>query len=188
VKQLTSENWLEPDVMSVPWMHWAPAAGGMARARLDGGDWVQVFMQPQLSAAVPAEVRNLFEVARAIFMYGYFFYPLYALGTEQLTRVAEAAAKHRCRLAGGPLQVPKNKKPGSPMRPTMFKEHLDWLAANGLLDPAGQAAWSGLPGARNAASHLDDATALPPTIGPQALHRVATLINALFAPAPATTP
>jgi len=137
-----------------------------------------------LSPAVPDEVGHLFEVARAIFVYGYCFYPLYAHGIEQLPRVAEAAVKHRCRMVGAPVQVQQGKR----TRLTTFAENLRSLVDRGELDTAQQTEWEGMRQARNFASHLDDVTIIPPTLAPQALARTARLINALFAPPVATAP
>lgn len=53
-----------------------------------------------LTEKAPLEVRRMFEVARGAVVYGYFFYPLYVLGAEQLFRVAEAAVTLKCEQMG----------------------------------------------------------------------------------------
>jgi hypothetical protein len=44
---------------------------------------------------VPEPIRELFDVARGAMIYGWFFYPLFRLGEDQLHRVVEAAVVAR---------------------------------------------------------------------------------------------
>ena len=53
--------------------------------------WLSEFLKSQLEENVPEEIMRLFEVARGAAIYGYFFYPQYALAIGQLFRVAESA-------------------------------------------------------------------------------------------------
>jgi len=39
--------------------------------------------------------------------YGYYFYPIYTLGLEQLLRVAETAVKWKCNLLNAPKSIEK---------------------------------------------------------------------------------
>jgi hypothetical protein len=83
------------------------ASGVFARFSMTDGvqphtanDWVQRFLGPKLSANVPDDVRELFEVARGAMLYGVCFYPLFTLGLEQVFRLMEAAAKAKATYLG----------------------------------------------------------------------------------------
>jgi hypothetical protein len=112
-KEITKNNWLDPD----------DALKGFVRMSKDGkaqpitsDEYLHSILESKLLEAVPVEVKSLFEVARGAMIYGYFFYPLYTLATEQLFRVAEAAVAHKCKE----LQAPKSTK--------TFEMMIEWLA------------------------------------------------------------
>jgi hypothetical protein len=85
-KRLTEANWREPDLASEAFGEINLATG--ERRPMTAERWVQRILAVGLSEDVPAEVKDLCEVARGVLLYGYFFYPLYMLGDEQLHRVA----------------------------------------------------------------------------------------------------
>ena len=64
---------------------------------MTGEDWARAFLNVELKEHVPEPVSDLFAIARGALLYGWFFYPLFRLGEEQLYRVVEAAAKERYR-------------------------------------------------------------------------------------------
>ena len=82
-KRLTQTNWFEPD----------PTGGAFGEINLATGEerqmtaerWAERILAVGLSEAVPVEVRDLWEVARGVLVYGFFFYPLYTLGDEHYT-------------------------------------------------------------------------------------------------------
>ena len=90
-KRLTPENWREHDATA---NHIVRIRDGIA-TKLNDEDWAAIILEPELTPAVPEEVRNLFEVAQGVLCYGCFFYPLYTLGSEQFYRVLEAALRPR---------------------------------------------------------------------------------------------
>ncbi len=99
IKNLSVENWLRPDDVSRSFVTFDHK---LQRFRhLDGDDWAKDILQHDLTEAVPAEVATLFATARGSLVYGYFFYPLYALGLEQLFRVSEAAVASLCEVRTG---------------------------------------------------------------------------------------
>lgn len=73
-------------------------------------DWAQRILGVELDVRVPADVRDLFAVARGTLLYGTFLYPMYAVGNEQVHRVADAAAMYRYNDLGGS----KTKKGADP--------------------------------------------------------------------------
>lgn len=60
-------------------------------------DWASEILEPQLADSVPTEIRRCFELARGSLLQGYFFYPLGALGTRQLSRAVDLAIEFKCR-------------------------------------------------------------------------------------------
>lgn len=89
-KEITTENWLKLDPIMVT-----------AFSGLTGAERVYELMAVKLHEDVPFEVRRLFAVAQGIACYGYLFYPIYALASEQMTRVAETSIRHKYRIEGG---------------------------------------------------------------------------------------
>src|SRR4051794_1449941 len=107
IKTITGENWLKPDPTSTIFAQ--ISASDESVSSISGDDWVKLFLGPSLAVSVPNEVRKLFEVARGALVYGYFFYPLYTLGGEQLLRVVECAASVKCDSLGAPTKVNRFK-------------------------------------------------------------------------------
>ncbi len=93
------ENWLQPDDLSHSFVTFDRELEGFRH--VDGNDWVKAILQCDLAEQVPAELATLFATARGSLLYGYFFYPLYALGLEQLIRVSEAAVASVCESRTG---------------------------------------------------------------------------------------
>ena len=101
-KILSAENWQKPDpvtasFVSVDW------GTGVATA-MDGNAFASAFLDVELDCA-PAGLREMFDVARGAMVYGWFYYPLYALGIEQLFRVAEHAVSLRYEAEGGRKRI-----------------------------------------------------------------------------------
>jgi hypothetical protein len=81
--RVTAENWMSPDRKNyIP-------------IDVTREQWIALFMEPRLDANVSRKVIRAFEVARACMIYSWFFYPLAALGLEQLLRVGKLAV-HEC--------------------------------------------------------------------------------------------
>src|SRR5687767_7625635 len=107
IKKITPENWLERDGIQFAAIEYTSLNDSYG-SLMDGKDWIHNFTQPELSENVPGNVHSLFEVARGALCYGYFFYPLYTLGFEQLFRVGEAAISTRFVQLGGDSTKVKN--------------------------------------------------------------------------------
>lgn len=105
-KELTVENWRRADRTSS--LFFRPA---IENPENDGGDrWAELLLEPRLSERVPSEVRELFELARGSMSYGYLFYQLYTLGSEQIIRVFEAELKHKCVAVKAPPELRNFRK------------------------------------------------------------------------------
>jgi hypothetical protein len=85
-KRLTAENWSDPDPVNRHFARISPIAGPVS---MEGGDWAREFLAVSVADHVPKEVADLFAVARGAMLYGWFFYPLFRIGEEQLFRLLE---------------------------------------------------------------------------------------------------
>lgn len=101
-------------------------------------------------------------------LYGYFFYPLFTLACEQLTRVAEAAVTEKCKQIGASKSV------------NTFQKRVAYLQKANVLSEVEYAQWGTLRSLRNIASHPDQQTILPPGITLGFVLEISSLINRLF--------
>jgi hypothetical protein len=163
-KRITPTNWSEPDLLATDF-------GFSAEA------WVDAILKPQLSPQVPEEVRALFEAARALFIYSWYFYPMATSGAEQLFRVMEAAARERCRELGLPLMI---TNASGKSRATNFSGNIRALQNAGQIDAADATRWEATRKLRNVASHPQRQQILPPGMTIRSLVANADLVNRLF--------
>lgn len=164
MKKLSLQNWREADVpRSFP---------GLTEEL-----WVEEVLAPQLSSSVPEDVLRLFEIARGSILYGWLFYPLLTLASEQLYRVQEAAVRARCKLAGIPTA--KTLKNGS-LRNRKFSELIDELANRDIIRNDELGFWDAVRHSRNQSSHPDRPTILPPGHAIAATEATARRINQIF--------
>jgi hypothetical protein len=132
-KRITAANWQEPDV---------PRLFG----RMTAEAWIEAHLTPQLSPKVPKEIAALFEVARGSMIYGWFFYPLLTLASEQCYRVLEAAARHRCAQAG--ILLKRTNKKGQ-AADTSFANNIKALVQSGVLPADDTRRWEASRTLRN---------------------------------------
>jgi hypothetical protein len=178
IKTLTIENWRSVDAVSVLLVEVDPTTG--RPQPISPERWAEWFLEPQLDPIVPDQVRTMFNAARGAMLYGCFYYPLYALGTEQLYRVADAATWNRCRQLGKPLPA------AGPERET-FAERVAWLVDQG----ANIDAWwwgyvpanpdGGVRMLRNLTSHATEQGLDMPSSALVQVRHIAERINELFA-------
>jgi hypothetical protein len=165
-KQLTLENWTEPDPTSAQFGQLSPVIGPRP---MDGQDWAGAFLAVELKPHVPEEVRGLFDVARGTLLYGWFFYPLFHVGEEQLYRVVEAAAKACYKSLGGTARQPT------------FDRAVNWLIARDVIPAADRDRWTAGRKLRNSASHPTQPVVMVPGQVLGTLRATAHDINRLFA-------
>jgi hypothetical protein len=166
LKDLTFDNWLQPDPTSLAFAGALDVATGEIR-KMSEEEFVAGALEPQLSASVPETVRTLYEGARGAMAYGYYFYPLFMLGAEQLFRVAEAAVRERAQQLRGPGKA-------------TFSENIQLLLDGRLIDEADKPRWDAFRSLRNQASHPRYQQVLPPGPTIELLAEVAGAINQLF--------
>ncbi len=172
IKVITHENWMNPD----PLMKNLTMFQDNKISIMSAEDWVISILKPKLLETVPLEICKLFEVARGSMLYGYFFYPLFTLASEQLFRVAEAAISEKCK------QITADK-----MGKKTFKDKVDRLNKDKLFSDEEYTKWSSLRNLRNMASHPNEQTILPPGIAFEFIVNISELINSLFTPIPDLT-
>jgi hypothetical protein len=163
------DNFLQPDPTLAPFVRISMQDGSIRK--LDAKEWAQEILVIELSEQVPLEVTRLFAVARGALVYGFFFYPLFTLGAEQLFRVADAATYHKCRQHG---LSSRKKNPA-------FYDWLNLLMTHGVIQPQEGRRWDALRELRNLSSHPKDQSILTPGIAIEQLRSIAADINALFA-------
>jgi|SRR5215218_399478 len=174
-KRLTPENWLEPDSVMRAFVHGAMTGEPYVPT---GEQRVREIVGIELSKDVPLEVRKLFAMVSGLLCYGYFFYPLYALASEQLARVAETAVTLKYEALGGPKRV--RRTPKSKPRQATFKDKLDYLEREELITERDAVWWGAIREARNDASHPRDHRAQPPGMAVGRAETLAEKINGLF--------
>lgn len=160
-KHLTADNWLEIDPVTKLFVR------GTSGASIKGEEWLESILQPKLIDPVPYEIKRLFEVARGAMVYGYFFYPLYTLGFEQLSRVSEAAIAHKWEQCNGP----KKKT---------FQQRIEWLTQNGYLSEENSKHWDSFRHLRNISSHPVSQNILMPSDAIRLTRVLSEQINILF--------
>jgi hypothetical protein len=167
-KRLDPENWLERD----PALDHFVQFGVLGPRPITTQEWAEKFLSVELERDVPVDVRRLFAVARAIMLYGAFFYPLYGVAEERLFIVADAALLHRYEAEGGTRR--------SNGRWPTFDSRIKWLSSNGHLSPQQLEQWGTIRELRNLAAHPAAQTVFPPGTAFGMLRNVARDINELF--------
>src|SRR6266508_4962693 len=166
IKILTVENWLVPDPIMAVFAKMDLRTD--QPASMTASEWVEILHEPKLLETVPASIIKLFEVARGAMLYGYFFYPLYTSGLEQVYRVAEAAITAKCEEVGIPT---RNKD---------FADKIKALIGQNVLTSQQVEEWHGIWEFGNQASHPKEQMILPPGVVSALLQDLANGINALF--------
>ncbi len=134
-KRVTLENWLKMDPTIEAFVSIA------TRKPLSADQWAKDILSLSLGDHVPDEIFSMFEAARNIMVFGYFFYPLFTIAEGQLFRVADAAVTLKCKQLGAPQGVDN------------LYRRLDWLRSIGVLSESERARWDLLRELRNIYSH-----------------------------------
>jgi hypothetical protein len=163
-KNITSENWLEPDSILRGFVKLTP----QGPEQITPNDLLADILGHQLGESVPREVKALYEVARGSMCYGYFFYPLYTLTYEQLFRVVETAVTLKCRSLSAPASVQS------------FVKKIEFLIANSIIPESERLSWQGIRGLRNIASHPECQSIVTPGDALHQLRQITAIVNKLF--------
>ncbi|MES3003901.1 MAG: hypothetical protein V4787_24635 [Pseudomonadota bacterium] len=122
---------------------------------MDETQWVEWFSEASLKTEVPEPVRRLFEVARGAMIYGWYYYPLLALGSDECIRCLEAGARHAAWIAK--LHAEPDKQVKVP-----FHTVIRSLVQAGLIMATDADQWEAGRILRNAAAHPTTPTLLLP--------------------------
>ncbi|WP_026881339.1 hypothetical protein [Clostridium akagii] len=160
-KKITADNWREKDEIN---SYFKTIYENGKSADIDMNKKVDAILEPKLNEKVPLEVKQLFEVARGAIIYGYFFYPLYALGMEQLFRVRESAVHFKCSEIG---EIGKN-----------FHRNIDILNAYNIIED--KELWHSIREIRNEFSHANMQEIIPLNVAIQEINSCVKDINSLF--------
>ena len=172
-ERFTPDRWLQPDPTLSVFSKLDLITGAVEPMAAE--DWFVVWRDAAVdSPAVPADIVNRIEQARACLAYGFFYYPLYALGVEQLLRVAEAALALRCEE----LNAPRNIR--------TFEKRIDWIASDSVIQNFDRDHWHMMRKMRNETTHGAFRMLLTPAAAKQLLHDVVDAITAFFAVPPAS--
>lgn len=114
-KRVTVENWNSPDPILESFFGLDVEIGEFKNT--SGSNYAAIIIQNELTDKVPEEVRALYYIARNIFLYGIYFYPLYTVGINEISRVMETAISEKCQI----LSAPSGRK--------TWKEKMDWRKA-----------------------------------------------------------
>lgn len=173
-KRLTANNWDQPDETSAIWVRRSRLVPG--EIAVDGSAWARQFLAVDLTGPVPRDVADLFEVARGTLLYGWFYYPLYAIGEEQLHRVADTASVIRYQELSGP----PNKRGNVPS----FAERIEWLVSRAVIAAEREHQWEAIRALRNIGTHARFQALHTPNDVLRSLGIVADNVSALFAAMP----
>lgn len=164
MKVLTVETWREPDPIHESFTSLSDEESPSdVRA-----ETVAEILSHKLEDQVPDEVRRLYRVARGAMLYGYLYYPLYTLASEQLYRVMDAALGHKCRELEGPEGL------------DTFQRRMDWLISEGVLREEDERLWVSYRNLRNFGSHPEDQSLILPGQAVMTLKLTSRALNALF--------
>lgn len=176
IKRLSYENFLVPCVGAMLFDPYGgliteglpiPTAAAV-RAR------VERFTAVNVRDDVPETVWRMFEVAKGAMAFGLFFYPLYTIGEDHLSRLFEWMVKDRYVALSG-----KNKASG-------LKVALDWLLKHGHFPPGSEVRWRAAYHIRNLKAHPTMQYIMSPADASRNLHYMRELIEHLY-PEPVLT-
>ena len=165
-KKLTKENWKLPDPFNDYFIKLNLYTG--EKFKITDDERAEEFLEIELADSIPIEVRRQFEAVRGAMLYGCFFYPLFALGTDQLLRVAESAVTHKCLIRG------------LAKKSARYEIKLQKLKDAGHLTTNDYDEWDLLRKMRNESSHSKIQTVFPAFEAISILKDIAGKINRLF--------
>lgn len=165
-KKLSKDNWRLPDPINEYFIKLNLYTG--EKLSVNNDERAEEFLNVELSPEVPIDVHRQFEVARGAMLYGCFFYPLFALGTDQLMKVAESAVTHKCLIHGLAKKTAR------------YEIKLQKLRNYNYLTADEHDNWENLRKLRNEFSHSKMQNIFPPFEAMSFLKSITEKINQLF--------
>lgn len=162
-KKLDENNWLKSDIEELHRV----LPNNSTRPILPR-EWIDDIQKSKLDDSTPFEIQKLFEVAKGTMIYGYFFYPILTLSSEQFTRVAETAINIKCNT----INCPKARN--------TFSKKVDWLLQESILSKDLHTKWKSIVKLSNMFSHPSRQNIFNPVMAINLMDTVARNINYLF--------
>jgi len=164
--KVNQDNWNKPDERTLTVFEITKMEDEVGATQ---EEMIEEILKPKLDKSVPIEVREVFEVARTVLVYGYYFYPFYTLGEEQLTRVLECAAYKKCEEINAPPGAMGN-----------FHRHICHLSKQGIIEEDDKERWKACKDLRNEYSHLKRQNLIMPLQAIGTIKTATELINSLY--------
>ena len=164
-KKLDVDNWDKHDDTSSALVA-VNQATGLERC-LTGAGWAEKILEPTLSEDVPVEIGNLFEVARGAMVYGWFYYPMFTLGSQHLYFVHDAATVQKCEDLGSPQL-------------SNFNRRIDWLSKHRHISSNKLGQWRAVRELRNGFAHAKQQSLFSPDMAVSIVWVATDLLNELF--------
>jgi hypothetical protein len=127
----------------------------------------------------------MWEAARGMLLYGWFYYAIYAMGEHQLGRVADAAVLHRYQQAGGPPN--KKRGPEGELRWPDLMTRVDWLISADVIPTEKRDRWGLVRGLRNETTYASIRHLTTPHEALRVLELLAVETTLCSRPSPAWT-
>lgn len=127
----------------------------------------------------------MFEGARGAMVYGWFFYPLITLASEQFGRIMEAAAKQRCQQLGIDTKI--TRKNGKTYD-RKFYELIEDLAKQGAIVEQDVRRWDATRNLRNMSAHAERQSIYSTGMALDSIDSTVDLLGKLFPPMAPSAP
>jgi hypothetical protein len=132
-----------------------------------GEDWITDVVAINVGDQVPEDVATLFDFAKGALGYGYYYYPLFTLATQQLLRVADIAVDELFKA----LAIER--------KPLSLVRRLAILYERRLISDEQYRMLDILRNMRNSATHGSSPTIMIPTQAVRDMRWIADLISGL---------
>jgi hypothetical protein len=123
------------------------------------------------SEKTPMEVQRAFFLTRNAMCYGYWYYPMFTLGTEQILRVADFATAEAAKQY--------NISPPKALKRMSFAERIEALVSAGAIPQEQKSLWDGLREFRNHVTHPSSQSIFAPSDAMSILSEVKTAIDGI---------
>jgi hypothetical protein len=170
VKRLSYENFLAPALGAMQFSPYGGliTAGYVIPRAAEIRARVERFTRFTLSEHVPETAFQMFEVAKGAMVYGLFFYPLYTIGEDHLSRLFEWVVKERYRTLSGRIND-RN-----------LKDALEWLLKSGHFPADSDVRWRAAYEIRNMMAHPTMQYITTPAEASRALRYMRDLLEHLY--------
>lgn len=89
-------------------------------------DFIRAVGDIELHSNIPLYIKNIFEIAKALFAYGYLYYPFCTVAVEQALKSLEAIISEKYEVSGGARVKSKGSYP-------VLRDKINYLYAKGLV-------------------------------------------------------